>query len=39
MTQTPSGEKIKLKSKDKCYVIFSAPQNDMDGIRDQNPSS
>ena len=22
-------EKIKIKSKDKCYVIFSAPQNDM----------
>ena len=24
--KTPSGEKIKIKSKDKCYVIFSAPQ-------------
>ena len=35
---TPSGEKIKIKSKDKCYVIFSAPQNDM-LVSDQNPSS
>ncbi len=34
---TPSGEKIKLKSKDKCYVIFSAPKNEM-LISDQNPS-
>ena len=35
---TPYGEKIKLKSKDKCYVIFSAPKNEM-LISDQNPSS
>ena len=35
---TPSGEKVKLKSKDKCYIIFSAPKNDM-LISDQNPSS
>ncbi len=35
--KTPSGEKIKLKSKDKCYVIFSAPQNDM-LVSEQNPS-
>ena len=34
---TPSGEKLKLKSKDKCYVIFSAPNNEM-LISDQNPS-
>ena len=34
---TPSGEKVKLKSKDKCYIIFSAPKNDM-LISDQNPS-
>mgnify|MGYP000269616557 CR=1 FL=1 len=34
---TPSGEKVKLKSKDKCYVIFSAPKNEM-LISDQNPS-
>ena len=36
--QTPSGEKIKIKSKDKCYVIFAAPQNDM-LVSEQNPSS
>ncbi len=36
--KTPSGEKIKIKSKDKCYVIFSAPQNEM-LISEQNPSS
>ncbi len=36
--KTPSGEKIKIKSKDKCYVIFSAPQNDM-LVSEQNPSS
>ena len=36
--QTPSGEKIKIKSKDKCYVIFAAPQNNM-LISEQNPSS
>ena len=36
--QTPSGEKIRIKSKDKCYVIFSAPQNEM-LISEQNPSS
>ena len=35
---TPSGEKIKIKSKDKCYIIFSAPQNDM-LVSEQNPSS
>ena len=35
---TPSGEKFKLKSKDKCYVIFAAPQNEM-LIDQQNPSS
>ena len=35
---TPNGEKIKFKSKDKCYVIFAAPQNEM-LISDQNPSS
>ncbi len=33
-----SGEKFKIKSKDKCYVIFAAPQNDM-LVSDQNPSS
>ena len=36
--KTPSGEKIKIKSKDKCYVIFSAPQNEM-LVSEQNPSS
>ena len=36
--KTPSGEKIKIKSKDKCYVIFSAPQNNMI-VSEQNPSS
>ena len=36
--QTPSGEKIKIKSKDKCYVIFAAPQNNM-LVSEQNPSS
>ena len=36
--KTPSGEKLKIKSKDKCYVIFSAPQNDM-LVSEQNPSS
>ncbi len=30
------GEKIKLKSKDKCYAIFSAPGKDMD-VTKQNP--
>ena len=35
---TPNGEKLKFKSKDKCYVIFAAPQNEM-VISDQNPSS
>ena len=35
---TPNGEKLKFKSKDKCYVIFAAPQNEM-LISDQNPSS
>ena len=33
---TEPGEKIKLKSKDKCYVIFSAPGKDMD-VTEQNP--
>ncbi len=36
--KTPSGEKIKIKSKDKCYAIFAAPQNDM-LVSEQNPSS
>ena len=36
--KTPSGEKVKIKSKDKCYIIFSAPQNDM-LVSEQNPSS
>ena len=36
--QTPSGEKIKIKSKDKCYAIFAAPQNNM-LVSEQNPSS
>ncbi|MDC3207735.1 aminomethyltransferase family protein [Candidatus Pelagibacter sp.] len=35
---TLNGEKLKFKSKDKCYVIFAAPQNEM-LISDQNPSS
>ncbi len=35
---TPPGEKIKLKSKDKCYVIFSAPGEDM-LVTNQNPPS
>ena len=34
---TPPGEKIKLKSKDKCYAIFSAPGEDM-LVTNQNPS-
>ena len=34
---TPAGEKLKFKSKDKCYAIFSAPNNEM-LISDQNPS-
>ena len=33
---TEPGEKIKLKSKDKCYAIFSAPGEDMD-VTKQNP--
>ena len=32
-----SGEKIKFKSKDKCYSIFAAPNNKM-LVSDQNPS-
>ena len=36
--ETSSGEKVKLKSKDKCYVIFAAPQNNM-LVSEQNPSS
>ena len=35
---TPPGETIKLKSKDKCYVIFSAPSEDM-LVTNQNPPS
>ena len=35
---TPPGEKIKLKSKDKCFVIFSAPGEDM-LVTNQNPPS
>ena len=31
-------EKIKIKSKDKCYAIFAAPQNNM-LVSEQNPSS
>ena len=33
---TNQGEKIKLKSKDKCYCIFSAPGNEM-LVHEQNP--
>ncbi len=33
-----SGEKIKLKAKDKCYVIFAAPNNEMI-VTEQNPAS
>ena len=33
---TEPGEKIKLKSKDKCYAIFSAPGEDME-VTKQNP--
>ncbi len=36
--ETQSGEKVDIKSKDKCYVIFAAPQNDM-LVNEQNPSS
>ncbi len=35
---TPWGEKIKLKSKDKCYCIFAAPGPDM-LIHEQNPTT
>ena len=35
---TPPGEKIKFKSKDKCYAIFSAPSEDM-VVTNQNPPS
>ena len=35
---TPPGEKIKLKSKDKCFVIFAAPGEDM-LVTNQNPPS
>ncbi len=35
---TDAGEKVKLKSKDKCYGIFAAPAQDMN-IADQNPPS
>ncbi len=33
---TPSGEKVKLKSEDKCYCIFAAPGNEM-LVHNQNP--
>ena len=33
---TKSGDKIKLKSKDKCYCIFSAPGSKM-LVHEQNP--
>ena len=36
-TNTHSGETIKLKSKDNCYVIFASPGDDMD-VANQNPS-
>ncbi len=36
--ESQSGDKVKLKAKDKCYVIFAAPRNEMI-ISDQNPSS
>jgi aminomethyltransferase len=35
---TKAGEKIILKSKDKCYCIFAAPADDM-LVHDQNPPS
>ena len=35
---TKAGEKINLKSKDKCYCIFAAPADDM-LVHDQNPPS
>ncbi len=35
---TEAGEKIKLKSKDKCYTIFAAPGINMD-VTKQNPPS
>ena len=36
--KTKSGEKIKLKSKDKCYCIIAAPGNEM-MVYEQNPST
>ena len=33
-----SGDKIKFKSKDKCYVIFAAPGHDM-LVHEQNPKT
>ena len=33
---TPWGEKVKLKSKDKCYCIFAAPGQEM-LVHEQNP--
>ena len=33
-----NGEKVKLKAKDKCYVILAAPNNEM-LIHEQNPAS
>ena len=35
---TKPSEKIKLKSKDKCYAIFSAPGQDMDCLLYTSPS-
>ena len=33
---TPWGDKVKLKSKDKCYCVFAAPGNEM-LVHEQNP--
>ncbi|WP_286941288.1 hypothetical protein [Acinetobacter sp. UBA6526] len=35
---TKAGEKVKLKSKDKCYAIFAAPGQDM-SVTEQDPPS
>ena len=37
-TGTKAGEKVKFKSKDKCYCIFAAPGNRM-MVHEQNPST
>ena len=37
-TGTKAGEKVKFKSKDKCYCIFAAPGKRYDG-HEQNPST